>query len=139
MEAAGLELNPLPGGNRQVKTRAWFNHANKTAPDPLGTLGKVVAEFMEKDNDEWDKSLFLDQARVVTALDNYGLSYVRAGYIQPLGATTVSKTLQDIIRARDLSGLQTEFDRIYENLEADRGLRSDGVMRSSRIAVQNIY
>jgi hypothetical protein len=27
--------------------------------------------------------------------------------------------LQDIIRARDLSGFQTEFNRIYENLEAD--------------------
>ena len=34
MEAAGLELNPLPGGNRQVKTRAWFNHANKTSSEP---------------------------------------------------------------------------------------------------------
>jgi hypothetical protein len=119
MEAAGLELNPLPGGNRQVKTRAWINHANKTSLDPLRTLGNVISEFMEKDNDEWDKSLHADQERVCTALGNYGLSYVRGGYIQPLGATVVSKTLQDIIRARDLSGLQTEFNRIYENLEAD--------------------
>jgi hypothetical protein len=36
-----------------------------------------------------------------------------------LGATAVSKNLHDIIRARDLVGLQTEFNRIYENLEAD--------------------
>jgi Abortive infection C-terminus len=119
METAGLELNPLPGGNRQVKTRAWFNHANKTSPDPLATLGKVVAEFMEKDSDEWDKQLHPDQERVSKALGRYGLSYMRGGYITALGATKVSKTLQDIIRARDLSGLQTEFDRIYENLEAD--------------------
>jgi len=119
MEAAGLELNPSPGGNKQVKTRGWFTYANSTSSDPLGTLGKVVAEFMEKDNDEWDKSLHSDQERVRKALGNYGLSYMRGGYIASLGATEVSKTLQDIIRTRDLSGLQTEFDRIYENLEAD--------------------
>lgn len=119
MEAAGLELNPSPGGNKQVKTRAWLNHANGTSPDPLGTLGNVIAEFMEKDNDQWDKFLFPDQERVRTSLGNYGLSYAMGGYIQHLGATPVSKTLQDIIHARDLRGLQTEFSRIFENLEAD--------------------
>jgi hypothetical protein len=119
MEAAGLELNPSPGGNKQVKTRGWFTYANNTSSDPLGTLGEVVAEFMEKDNDEWDKSLHSDQERVRKVLGNYGLSYVQGGYIQPLGATPVSNTLQDIIRARDLSGLLNEFNRIYENLEAD--------------------
>jgi Abortive infection C-terminus len=119
MEAAGLEMNPSPGGNKQVKTRAWLNHANKTVADPLTTLGAVVAEFMEKDDDQWDKALFPDQERVSKALAKYGLSYATGGYIHSLGATAVSKTLQDIIRARDLSGLQTEFNRIYENLEAD--------------------
>ncbi len=59
------------------------------------------------------------RARVRKALGNYGLSYVQGGYIQPLGATVVSNTLRDIIRACDLFGLQTEFSRIYENLEAD--------------------
>jgi hypothetical protein len=63
MEAAGLEMNPLPGGNRQVKTRAWFNHANETLADPLGTLGKIVAEFMERDS-EWDERLRTEQERV---------------------------------------------------------------------------
>jgi len=119
MEAAGIEISPLPSGNRQVKTRAWLNYANKTVADPLATLGTVIVEFMEKDNDEWDKALLTDQERVSKALAKYGLSYATGGYIQSLGATAVSKTLQDIIRARDLSGLQTEFNRIYENLEAD--------------------
>jgi hypothetical protein len=31
----------------------------------------------------------------------------------------VSRTLHDIIRGRDLTGLQTEFDRIYGNVESD--------------------
>jgi len=119
MEAAGLELSPPPQGNKQVKTRGWLTYANKTATTPLEILGAVITEFMEKDNDEWDKELFADQERVSKALAKYGLSYGMGGYIHSLGATAVSKNLQDIIRARDLSGLQTEFDRIYENLEAD--------------------
>jgi len=119
MEAAGLEMNPLPGGNKQVKTRAWFNHANKTSSEPLEILGTVIAEFMEKDNDEWDKSLRSDQERVEKALSKYELRYMKGGYLAAYGATKMSKTLQEVIRVRDLSGLQTEFDRIYENLEAD--------------------
>jgi hypothetical protein len=119
MEAVGLEMNPLPGGNKQVKTRAWLNHANKTSPAPIEILGTVLAEFMEKDSDEWDKQLHTDQERVSEVLGKYGLCYMKGGYLAALGATKISKALQDIIRARDLSGLQTEFDRIYENLEAD--------------------
>lgn len=119
MEAAGLERNPPPVGTKKVKTRAWLNYANKTSPDPLTTLGTVIAEFMEKQTDEWDKELHADQRRVWKALRSYELTYTIGGYIRPLGATQVGKTLQDVIRARDLSGLQTEFGRIYENLEAD--------------------
>jgi hypothetical protein len=70
--------------------------------------------------DEWNKpKLHANQERVTNMRSEYGLSYVKGGYIGTLGATEVSKTLQDIIRVRDLVGLQTEFNRIYENLEAD--------------------
>jgi len=37
---------------------------------------------------------------------------MKGGFLAAYSATKISKTLQDIIRARDLSGLQTEFDRI---------------------------
>jgi hypothetical protein len=43
----------------------------------------------------------------------------KGGFLAVLGATKISKALQDIICVRDLSGLQIEFDRIHENLEAD--------------------
>jgi hypothetical protein len=118
MEAAGIELEPSPPGNRQVKTRAWLNHANKTFADPLATLGQVITEMMEADN-EWNPASQTDLQTVHQKLHEYGLSYSKGGYIATLGATAVSKTVKDIILARDLTGLQTEFDRIYENLEAD--------------------
>ncbi len=47
MVAAGIEGDPPPG-NKFVKTRAWLTRANSDAnPDPLGTLGKAMAELME--------------------------------------------------------------------------------------------
>ncbi len=56
-EAAGIERETPPGGNRQVKTRAWRQHANETCSDPLATLGKVIIELMELGNSSssWDR------------------------------------------------------------------------------------
>jgi hypothetical protein len=122
MEAAGIEREVAPGGNRQIKTRAWLQTANESSSDPLSTLGKVIIEVMEVQDSslQWDVEVVEPRReRIRKALGEYGLSYTKGGYIATVGTTAVSKTLEDIIRARDLVGLQTEFDRIYENLESD--------------------
>lgn len=122
MEAAGIERELPPAGNRQVKTRAWLQHANRTCSDPLGTLGKLLIEVMEVQDwsPKWDAEVVEPQReRIRQTLGAYGLSYLTGGYIIAVGATTVSRTLHDIINSRDLTGLQTEFDRIYENVESD--------------------
>ena len=119
MESAGIELSPSPPGNKQVKTRAWLKHANDTMPDPLATLGKVIIEPMEvmsayeKDPNEPARK------KINGILAVYHLAYHKGGSVVALGATAVGKTLQDIIHAHDLSGLQTEFDRIYRNVDSD--------------------
>lgn len=122
MESAGIEIPYAPGGNRQVKTRGWLNYANETMTDPLATLGRVILELMEVQ--DWSNNaeaeIFEPQRdRIRKALADYGLTYLTGGYVTALGATAVSKTLQDIIAPRDLPGLQTEFNRIFENLESD--------------------
>lgn len=122
MEAAGIERETPPGGNRQVKTRAWLQHANEIMPDPLATLGKVIIEMMEVQarSHSWDEEWVEPQReKIRKALHDYGLSYMKGGYIVAIGTTAVSKSLQDIIRDRDPAGLQTEFDRIYSNVESD--------------------
>jgi len=120
METAGIERDKPPLGNRQVKTQAWLKHANKTCADPLGVLGKVIIELMEVasswEDPETKRPLI---ERVNKALGEYGLAYLKGGHIVKMGVTAVSKALEDIIKARDLSGLQTEFDRIYKNVESD--------------------
>jgi len=120
MEAANIQCTQ-PSGNKVDKTRTWLRFANETSEDPLATLGKVITEFMEVNSSGYASNTDLDseRERVNKVLSEHGLAYLKGGYIVTIGATPVSKTLQEIIRARDLSGLQTEFDRIYENVETD--------------------
>jgi hypothetical protein len=120
MIAAGV-LGEPPAGNKVDATRLWLNQANRLNEDPLAKLGKVIAELMEVDSSGYasDTSLDPEREKVRTVLAANGLEYVRGGQIVKIGSTTVSHKLRDIIRARDLSGLQTEFDRIYVNVESD--------------------
>jgi abortive infection Abi-like protein len=123
MEESGIAMNPVPQGNRQVATRGWLVHLNKTSSDPIAVLGKVLVELMETDNsrvaEPYNELYDQGRERVNKVLGEYGLSYTRGGYLGSGGSQEIGRTLQSIIRARDLSGLQIEFDRIYENLEAD--------------------
>jgi hypothetical protein len=122
MVAAGIKREGSPDGNKHVKTKEWLRHANETCADPLSVLGKVIIELMEVKHptSKWDEEVVEpERIRIREALSAYGLEYAKGGYIKKIGATGVSRTLEEIIEARDLSGLQTEFDRIRENEESD--------------------
>jgi Abortive infection C-terminus len=120
MTAAGV-LGEPPVGNKVDVTRLWLNQANKLNEDPLEKLGRVIAELMEVDSSGYasDTSLKPEREKVRTVLAANGLEYLKGGQIVKIGSTAVSNKLRDIIRARDLSGLQTEFDRIHANVESD--------------------
>lgn len=115
MVAAGIRLETPPIGSKPVKARSYLNHANNSCAEPLATLGQVIAELMESNNEFWKA----EQQRIADKLRDYGLSYSKDGHISPLGSTSLSQTLDDIIKSRDLVGMQTEFDRIFETLETD--------------------
>jgi hypothetical protein len=120
MEAANIVCQP-PGGNKVDKTRAWLRWANENNPDPLDTLGKVITELMELNTSGYasDTDLDPDREKIIRVLGAHGFSYMKGGHIVSISTTAVGESLQDIIKTRDLSGLQTEFDRIYENVESD--------------------
>src|SRR5258708_10135645 len=121
MEADGIERD-TPTGNKADKTRLWLRCANESKPDPIATLGKVITELMEVDisrNTGFIPQEDLEREKVNKALSEHGLSYKKGGYILSAGTTEASNTLQHLIQARDLSGLQTEVDRIYQNVESD--------------------
>jgi hypothetical protein len=120
MEAAGVAGLP-PCGNKVNKSRAWLRQANQLNPDPLAALGKVITELMEVNSSGYASDTDLDpkRQRVIEVLGKHGLVYLLGGIIGQSGASVAARTLQEIIRQRDLTGLQAEFDRIYDNLEAD--------------------
>lgn len=121
MEAAGLE-GDAPMGNKVDKTRSWLKRANSDEyPDPLAILGKVITELMEVDTIGYASEVDLteERAKVQRVLGAHGLTYVKGGRVVPGGVTAVSKTIEELIKTHDLSGLQAEFDRIYANVESD--------------------
>jgi len=121
MERAGIEGEIPPGINKVDKTRAWLKVANEKCTDPLAALGTVLVELMEVDTAGYgvQTDLSEDRQKVQTALGAHGLCYFKGGFIAASGATAVSKTIEEIIRERDLAGLRTEFDRIFKNVESD--------------------
>jgi hypothetical protein len=52
-------------------------------------------------------------------LAKHNLTYLRDGKIVVTGVQAASKTVEDFIKAHDMSGGQAEFDRISANVEKD--------------------
>jgi len=120
MEVAGVK-GPPPLGNKVDKARAWLRRANEQNAAPLAALGRAIAELMETGTAGYASQTSLDpeRARVEEILADNGLAYLKGGDVVPVGTTAVTRSLQEIIAARDLAGIQTECDRILENLERD--------------------
>lgn len=119
-ESAGSPGEP-PSGNKVDKTRAWLKRISNDISESLEMLGKILEEYMEVDN-RWSIENGVQSAgrqKIETMLRRHGLAYVRGGHIAQSGVVTVSKSLQQIIQSHDLTGLQTEFERILKNVESD--------------------
>lgn len=117
-----------PDGSKLVKCQEWLARCNKDEDvDGYKVLGAVLEDFMDRDlpevnswsgadpHKEWrEKRLFLDKA-----LAKYGLSYVTGGRILVNGTAGPSKKLEEILRERDLTALDREFDRAVRAIESD--------------------
>lgn len=110
-----------PEGTKTVKIEAWLRHANEDPGcDEIAVLGRALEDLMDRDfpggNQEYIEGF---RANVARALGRQGLSYRPGGTI--LGATlsTPSRSLDDLIRGRNLDEIEKEFDRALENVEAD--------------------
>lgn len=123
MRNAGIECDEVPTGNKIDKVRAWLKVSNQSSSEPLAALGKVITEFMEVDGGSYDPErgeiVYPGRDRVKQILSEYGLSYRTGGYIVATGVAPLGRTFEDVIHSRDLTGLQTEYDRIYLNVETD--------------------
>ncbi len=116
---AGAPGDP-PGGSKPVKVQEWLRRVNRDQSVlPLEVLGRLVEPLLEADCDgpagEYRRER---KTRVEAVLARSELHYVRGGSIAgALGPA--SKTLEELIRDRNLNALDDEFARALRNVDAN--------------------
>jgi Abortive infection C-terminus len=113
---AGAPGDP-PAGSKHVKAQEWMRLTNKDPKtQPLEVLGKIIERYMEDpDESDW---IVERRNKITQILQRSNLTYVQGGVV--VGAVGVSsRSLQDIIRARDLRSVDDEFTRALQNLSSD--------------------
>jgi hypothetical protein len=112
-----------PEGNCEDKCIEWLKRASTDeSVDAFSVLGGVLEEFMEVDRPPIgtsEKALEQSRQRVRDALAKFGLSYHTGGRIIGANAGAPTRSLESILRARDLTALETEFDRALGTIELD--------------------
>lgn len=115
-----------PPGSKPAKCHAWLTTINTECEDPVVVVGALIENLME----EQPGSTFWGGARDATfiqerntpieaALSKYGFRYATGGHIYPVSGLAPSRTLETILRARDLTALTAEFTRAETALASD--------------------
>lgn len=118
---AGAPGEP-PEGNCFEKCTQWLKRVSNTPSlDGLTVLGRVLEEFMDTDISRHltPERHEEEQKRVLDILRKEGLDYARGGRVLALGATLPARQLDDILRARDLGGVNQEFERALDAVGSD--------------------
>ena len=114
---AGAPGDP-PAGNKLDKCRSWLTLCSRRPEvDGLAVLGELIEEFMEAER-PGDDALAGDREAVIAALARGGLSYHAGGVIAAAGSAGPSRSLEDIIRDRDLPAVDEEFRRAMRSIES---------------------
>lgn len=114
-----------PSGNKQQKCHDWLRLGNRELSKPLSALGKLLEELMESvpPTEWWDGEnphpSVAHRERINRQLHALGLAYKPGGHIVRLGIASISETLEEIVRAWDMQGVQAELKRIIANVDSD--------------------
>jgi Abortive infection C-terminus len=137
---AGAPGEP-PEMSKQSKAQEWLRRTNREkSVDPLGVLGRVLENYMETVVDPSDpraESFDHDKEKLVALLSQFELQYVRGGKVTGALAAP-SRTLEELIRDRDLASINEEFDRALSNVATNH---REAVSAASNIleAVCKVY
>lgn len=118
---AGAPGDP-PASNKQVKAMEWLRRANKTEEiDPMKVLGKVIEQYMDMPSDPTDPMAeyrHKHKEKIADVLAAAELQYVKGGLIAG-DVALPSRSLEQIIRDRNLVSVNREFDRALENVNSN--------------------
>lgn len=101
------------GGSLLTRITTWL----KESQQPFDLLGCVLENFMELNtqNADWLKG----RERVTVTLAKYGLVYEQGGRIVGGATGAPSRSLDSMIRNRDLPAVQKELNRALDSVERD--------------------
>lgn len=116
---AGAPQDPPPG-SKHAKALEWLRRTNKdeSIADPLAVIGRLLEGYLDETIDPGDENKIKRNERILETLANVDLQYVKGGKL--VGSLAApSRTLQQLIRGRDLAAINHEFDRAYDNVEKE--------------------
>lgn len=109
-----------PFGSKKAKALAWLRRVNKESKDPLRVLGRLIEGYMDADvdpKDSWSKSVQERKDKIARILGNAELQYIKGGLIGG-NVASPSRSLEQIIRERDMKVINYEFDRALRSVES---------------------
>ena len=109
----------VPAGNCVVKCQTWLKRMHNEAPVPSDVLGKLLEEFMEVDHPFREEEQETGRKRINEILARFGLSYHQGGLILGAANALPTKSLNHVLKDRDLTGVDKEFARALANVEKD--------------------
>jgi len=118
-----------PDGSKPVKTQAWLRRVNKESESPLSVLGKLIECYIEvpeqdeeEDSEFWGQQMANPQKqfkeKLISILERCNLQYISGGYISD-GSSAPSKSLQELIKGRNIPAIEAEFNRALANVNSE--------------------
>lgn len=106
-----------PEGSKQVKAQAWLRKTNvDESIEPLSVLGKIIERIM--DDPLPYPAMSEGRERIQAALQRCNLNYTTGGIVSS-GGGVASRSLQEVIRAKDMRSVDEEFIRALGHLTAN--------------------
>jgi len=127
---AGASGEP-PALSHAAKWKTWLLQTNADpAADAHVVLGRVIEEFMEVDPPaswprvpkEHERAIAereTERVRLREILARHGLRYQQGGKIVSSTTSGSTRSLESVLRDRDLAALDVEFRRALDNIEND--------------------
>ncbi len=110
----------IPQAKKKDKCSAWLMQCNNDhLINPLDILGKILEVFMEVDVEHRLEEQQAARNKINTILNKHNLQYKQSGRIISTTINLSTCCFLNIIKSKDLSTVEHEFNRILNTLEID--------------------
>lgn len=113
-----------PEGSKAVKALGWLRRINKECgADALPIIGRIIEKYMEEEDTSgrhWSNPRQENErkekiSRIKDAVARAGLTYSPGGVLIK-GEGLATKTLSELIKSRNISAIDFEFERAIKNI-----------------------